>query len=165
MKGYLFFADRIQTRAQVRITGTIPMEAKRIRLPFQGLIHRAAMTGSRMDKTIPALFILDNGFFFLPLTAFGAGLNILGRIRMPEISRIKTRISLAPVKVYSFWQGYKNVLIFQTFKGLSTRNKPGAEQEGWPSNHLKYFFFLCIVFNGLFRTMLVFYSTISKTAI
>ena len=68
------------------------------------------MMGIRTETTIPALFVLESVFFLL-LTCFGAGLNILGRISMPEISRIKTRISLTPVKGFSFALGFKSSYI------------------------------------------------------
>jgi len=97
--------------AQERTTGMIPMETKRTRLPLQGLNPMAAAIGTSMERTIPALFVLVKLTFFGVLILTGAGLNILGRIRMPEISRINTRISLTPVKVFSFVLGGKSSYI------------------------------------------------------
>jgi len=102
---YFFCAAKIQTKAQARTTGMIPMQIKRARLPLQGLNPMAAAIGIKTDRTILALFVFDRNVFFCLLVLTGAGLNILGRIRMPEISRINTRISLTPVKVFSFVQG------------------------------------------------------------
>jgi len=102
LKFYFFWAAIIQTRAQARTTGMIPMQTKRTRLPLQGLSPMAADSGIKTDRTIPAFFTFDRGGGFCLLVLTGAGLNILGRIRMPEISRINTRISLTPVKVFSF---------------------------------------------------------------
>ncbi len=104
-KLYFFCAARIQTMAHARTTGMIPMQIKRTRLPLQGLNPMAAAIGIRTDRTIPALFVFDRGGGFCLLVLTGAGLNILGRIRMPEISRSNTRISLTPVKGSSFVLG------------------------------------------------------------
>ena len=109
---YFFCAVRIQTRAQARATGIIPMETKRTRLPSQGFNPMAAMIGISRETTMPALFFLDRDSFFLPWTALGAGLNILGRIRIPEINRTKTRISLTPVKAFSLLQGVIKMLLY-----------------------------------------------------
>ena len=87
--------------AQASATGIIPMETKRKRLPLQGLNPMAAVIGIRTDRTMPALFALDSGGGGWCLGLTGAGLNIRGRIRMPEINKIKTRISLTPVKAFS----------------------------------------------------------------
>lgn len=105
--------------AQARTTGMIPMETKRTRLPVQGLNPIAAAIGTRMERTIPPLFVLVKETFFSLLVLTGAGLNILGRIRMPEINRINTRISLTPVKVFSFVLGVSKALIFQRSRILS----------------------------------------------
>jgi hypothetical protein len=91
--------------AQARTTGMMPMQIKRTRSPLQGFNPMAAVIGIRADRTMPALLVFDREVDFCLLVLTGAGLNIRGRIRMPEISRINTRISLTPVKRVSFALG------------------------------------------------------------
>jgi hypothetical protein len=91
--------------AQARTTGMIPMQIKRTRSPLQGFNPMATIIGIRTDRTMPALLVFDREADFCLLALTGAGLNIRGRIRMPEISSINTRISLTPVKKFSFAQG------------------------------------------------------------
>lgn len=102
---YFLRAASIQTTAQARAIGKTAIPRKSIRLPVQGFNTMAAARGKRMDRTRPALIFMEKNVTDLVFFLTGAGLNILGRIRIPVIKRIKTRISLMPVKVYSFVKG------------------------------------------------------------
>lgn len=97
----LFFrAENIQTRDHPRATGRIPDTINIEICPCQGFAHKALITMTAADNTMATLiFIVDTlgsglVFFLLP---GGGGVNILGTIRIHNIRRISTRISLMPV--------------------------------------------------------------------
>ena len=94
-------AARIQTRAQASATGRMPSDAYNMISPFHGLITRAHTRGKRIEATIPALNFMVEGRVEFLTVSFGAGLNILGRIRMPQIKKMSTSISLIPVNGFS----------------------------------------------------------------
>jgi hypothetical protein len=56
--------------------------------------------GYRIEATMAVLFFRDNRAIFFPGVSVGWGLSILGKIRIPDIRRIRTRISLTPVTLY-----------------------------------------------------------------
>ena len=122
-------AARIQTMPQARATGTAPRRTKRIRFSFQGFKYKAMILGNTTDITIPARIFMDMDFFVPAFFREGAGFNIRGRIRMPEINRTRTRISLTPVKAFSFMKGiikmflyFKDSRICQSYSGRVSGN-------------------------------------------
>jgi hypothetical protein len=61
--------------------------------------------GYRIDATMAALFFRDNRAIVSLGFSAGWGLSILGRIRMQDIKRIRTRISLTPVTPRFLFEG------------------------------------------------------------
>ncbi len=97
---YFFRAENIQTRDHPKATGRTP-DAINIKIcPCQGFAHKALMMRTAADNTMAILIFIVNPladglvFFFLPE---GLGVIILGTIRIHNIKRMSTRISLMPV--------------------------------------------------------------------
>lgn len=101
---YFFCAENIQKRDHPKATGRIPdtinIEICPCPCPCQGCVHKALMMMSAADNTMAILIFIVNtlgdglAFFLLPR---GGGVIILGTIRIHNIRRISTRISLMPV--------------------------------------------------------------------
>ncbi len=70
-----------------------------IRSPCQGFKTSVHIIRKRIDATIPARIFIETVPLatFVLVAFFGAGLSILGRIRMPVIKRMSTSTSLIPV--------------------------------------------------------------------
>ena len=115
---------------QTRATGTAPRRINRIRFSSHGFKYKAMVLGNTTDITIPALIFMDMDFLFPVFFWIGAGFKILGRIRMPEINRTRTRISLTPVKAFSFIKRvikmflyFKDSRICQSYSGIVSQIK------------------------------------------
>jgi len=97
---YFFCAENIQKRDHPKATGRIPDTINIEICPSQGFVHKALITMSAADNTMAVLIFIVNPlgaglvFFLLPE---GSGLIILGIIKIHNIKRISTRISLIPV--------------------------------------------------------------------
>lgn len=99
MNDYFFRAENIQTKDQPKATGRIPKTINIEICPCQGFVNKALIIISAADKTMAILIFIvktlpDDLFFRLPE---GFGLIILGTIRIHNIRRTSTRISLMPV--------------------------------------------------------------------
>ena len=101
LKGdYFFFAENIQTRDHPKATGRIPDKINIEICPCQGFTHKALMMMTAADNTMASLIFIVNPlgdglvFFLLP---GGFGVIILGTIKIHNIRKISTRISLMPV--------------------------------------------------------------------
>lgn len=101
LKGsYFFRAENIQTNDHPKATGRIP-DAINIEIcPCQGFVHKALMMRTAADNTMAILIFIVNTpedslvFFLSPV---GFGVIILGAIRIHNIRKTSTRISLMPV--------------------------------------------------------------------
>ena len=99
-----------------KATGKMPDMINIEKFPCQGLAHRALMMITAADNTMAALNFIENipdaGFFFF-FAVLGFDVIILGTIRIHNIKRISTRISLMPVT--SFFLNMLCSIIFYWF--------------------------------------------------